>query len=123
MVLTEETVKKLASILREAEETYGHEIYLLADEPYRELVYGGVQVPYLMNSYKDTLVCYSYSKSLSLPGERIGYIAVCEEMETAAAVYAAVCGAGRAPGLCLRTVTVPAGGGSLRGGDLGYLRI
>lgn len=98
VVLTEETVKKLASILREAEETYGHEIYLLADEPYRELVYGGVQVPYLMNSYKDTLVCYSYSKSLSLPGERIGYIAVCEEMETAAAVYAAVCGAGRALG-------------------------
>ena len=98
VVLTEKTIEALAAMLAEAEAKYGHDIYLLADEPYRELVYGGVQVPYLMNYYKNTIVCYSYSKSLSLPGERIGYIAVCEDMPEKAKVYAAVCGAGRALG-------------------------
>ena len=71
---------------------------MIADEPYRELVYGNIIVPYLMNYYKNTLVCYSYSKSLSLPGERIGYIAVSPEMVDAKNVYLAVCGAGRTLG-------------------------
>ena len=76
----------------------GHPIYLIADEPYRELVFDGRPVPYLMNYYRDTIVCYSYSKALSLPGERIGYIAVCPQMQNAREVYLAVCGAGRSLG-------------------------
>ena len=97
-VLSEENIKELCAVLREAEEKFGHPIYLIADEPYRELVYGGVTVPYLPNCYPDTLVCYSFSKSLSIPGERIGYIAVSPEARDAEAVYAAVMGAGRALG-------------------------
>ena len=77
---------------------YNHPIYLIADEPYRELVYDDIEVPYLTKYYKNTLVCYSYSKSLSLPGERIGYVLVQDEMDEAPMVYAAVCGAGRALG-------------------------
>ena len=73
-------------------------IYLIADEPYRELVYDGVEVPYLMSYYENTLVCYSWSKALSLPGDRIGYIAVHPNMAHATDVYAAVCGAGRSLG-------------------------
>lgn len=69
--------------LKEKSLEYGKTIYLIADEPYRELVYSDTEVPYLMNYYDNTLVCYSYSKSLSLPGERIGYIAVCPNMEDA----------------------------------------
>lgn len=98
VVLTPATTAKLGEILRAAEARFGHEIYLIADEPYRELVYGDVEVPYLMNDYDDTLVCYSWSKSLSLPGERIGYIAVCEKIKDELAVYAAICGAGRSLG-------------------------
>lgn len=98
VVLTPATTAKLGEILRAAEARFGHEIYLIADEPYRELVYGDVEVPYLMNDYDDTLVCYSWSKSLSLPGERIGYIAVCEKIKDEPAVYAAICGAGRSLG-------------------------
>ena len=64
-----------AAILREKAAAFGHPIYLISDEPYRELVYG-VEVPYLPAIYPDTIICYSYSKSLSLPGERIGYVAV-----------------------------------------------
>ena len=71
---------------------------LIADEPYRELVYDDIEVPYLPNLYPDTVVCYSYSKSLSLPGERIGYIAISPRMTEKENVYAAVCGAGRALG-------------------------
>ncbi len=98
VVYSEETVKAVCDILREKSEEYCHPIYLIADEPYRELVYAGVSVPYLMNYYDNTLVCYSYSKSLSLPGERIGYIAVCPKMQDALPVYLAVCGAGRSLG-------------------------
>ncbi len=98
VVYTEETVKALCDILRQKSKEYGHPIYLIADEPYRELVYTGVNVPYLMNYYGNTLVCYSYSKSLSLPGERIGYIAVSPKMEDGANIYLAVCGAGRSLG-------------------------
>ena len=72
VVYTEESIQKLAAFLEAKSAEYGHPIYLIVDEPYRELVYGDVEVPYLTKYYKNTLVCYSYSKSLSLPGERIG---------------------------------------------------
>lgn len=98
VVYPEEAVKALADVLRKKSQEYGRTIYLIADEPYRELVYAGVDVPYLMNYYDDTLVCYSFSKSLSLPGERIGYIAVCPKMQDAKDIYLAVCGAGRSLG-------------------------
>ena len=98
VVYTEKTVKKLSEILQEKEAEYGHGIYLISDEPYRELVYGGEKVPFVMNYYKNSIVCYSYSKALSLPGERIGYIAVSPECEECVNVYNAVCGAGRSLG-------------------------
>ena len=98
VVYPEESIKALADLLRRKSLEYGKTIYLIADEPYRELVYTGVTVPYLMNYYDDTLVCYSFSKSLSLPGERIGYIAVCPKMDDAKNIYLAVCGAGRSLG-------------------------
>ena len=89
------TIKRLCTILKQMEKKYGKTIYLIADEPYRELVYDGVKVPYLMNYYDDSIVCYSYSKALSLPGERIGYVAVNPEMKHSSDVYLAICGAGR----------------------------
>lgn len=98
VVYSEETVKKLAAMLEKKSAELGKVIYLITDEPYRELVYGGVKVPYLPNYYKHTLVCYSYSKSLSLPGERIGYIFVSPLAAEAKKIYLAVCGAGRALG-------------------------
>lgn len=98
VVYTEETVKAICEVLKKKSEEYGRVIYLIADEPYRELVYSGVNVPYLMNYYDNTLVCYSYSKSLSLPGERIGFIAVSPKMQDAQTIYLCVCGAGRSLG-------------------------
>lgn len=98
VVYSEETIRALAEVLERKSKEYGKTIYLIADEPYRELVYSGVEVPYLMNYYKNTLVCYSFSKSLSLPGERIGYIAVSPTMEECENIYLAVCGAGRSLG-------------------------
>lgn len=97
-VYSEQTVGQLAALLREKEKQYGHPIYLVSDEPYREIVYDGVQVPFVPNYYDDTIVCYSYSKSLSLPGERIGYVLVPPRAADSADLYAAVCGAGRALG-------------------------
>ncbi len=93
-VYSAETVKKLADILRAKSAEYGHPIYLISDEPYREIVYD-VEVPWLPDFYDNTLVCYSYSKSLSLPGERLGYVLVPPSMEDYDNVYAAVAGAGR----------------------------
>ena len=107
-VYSEETIKKLAQILEEQSAKYHHPIYLLSDEPYREIAFDGVEVPYLTKYYKNTLVCYSWSKSLSLPGERMGYVLVPNEVEDHELVYAAVAGAGRslgyvcAPGLFQR---------------------
>lgn len=98
VVYSEKTIVEMCRILSEKQVEYGHAIYLIADEPYRELVYDDIKVPYLMNYYDNSLVCYSYSKSLSLPGERIGYIAVCPNMEDRGTMYAAICGAGRALG-------------------------
>ena len=97
-VMTKESIKGLSALLTEASKENGHPIYLIADEPYRELIYGEVEVPYLPHFYANTLICYSFSKSLSLPGERIGYILVNPEAADAVAVYQAVCGAGRALG-------------------------
>ena len=98
VVYTEQVIKRVCEILDKKQKEYGKVIYLICDEPYRELVYGDVFVPYLMNYYDNTLVCYSYSKSLSLPGERIGYIAVNPQMQDSVNVYLAVCGAGRSLG-------------------------
>ena len=99
VVFQEEAIRKLTAFLEEKEKEYGHPIWIIADEPYRELVYdNSLEVPYLTKYYRNTLVCYSYSKSLSMPGERIGYILVPDEAEKAGDVYAAVCGAGRALG-------------------------
>ena len=97
-VYSEETVKKLAAILEEKSAKYGHPIYLIADEPYREIVFSGTKVPFLPKYYKNTLVCYSWSKSLSLPGERLGYVLVPNEVEDHELVYAAIAGAGRSLG-------------------------
>ena len=97
-VLCEENIKALAALLKKSEEKYSRTIYLIADEPYRELVYDGAFVPYLTKYYDDTLVCYSYSKSLSLPGERIGYVLVCPRCKDFLETYQAICGAGRALG-------------------------
>lgn len=97
VIYDEENIVALTNLLKKKEQEYGHPIFLIADEPYRELTYGK-NVPYLMNYYDDTIVCYSWSKSISLPGERIGYIALCERMQGVQDVYAAVCGAGRSLG-------------------------
>lgn len=97
-VLTEESVKKLADLLRRKEKEFGEPIYLISDEPYRELVYDGTVVPFLTNYYDDTVVCYSFSKSLSLPGERIGYVLVSPRASDAPRIYEAIAGAGRALG-------------------------
>ncbi|HIZ76269.1 MAG TPA: pyridoxal phosphate-dependent aminotransferase [Firmicutes bacterium] len=99
VVYSESTVKELCRVLEEKSAQYGHTIYLISDEPYRELVYDdNIVVPFLTKYYKNTLVCYSYSKSLSLPGERIGYVLVPSEIDDFEDMYAAVCGAGRALG-------------------------
>lgn len=98
VVLKRDTIEKLACLLKEKSEEYKTDIYIIADEPYRELVYGDIEVPYIPNFYDNTLVCYSFSKSLSLPGERIGYIFVSPKVRNCSDVYAAVCGAGRALG-------------------------
>lgn len=97
-VLSEETIIKLSKLLSEKSKEYGTDIYIIADEPYRELAYAGVNVPYIPKYYDNTVVCYSFSKSLSLPGERIGYIFVSPKAKDAGDLYAAVCGAGRALG-------------------------
>ena len=98
VVYTEETLKGLAALLERKSAEYGHPIYIIADEPYRELVYGGVKVPFIPCLYKNTIVCYSYSKSLSLPGERIGYVYVPGFADDRDAVFAAIAGAARIMG-------------------------
>ena len=95
---SEDTIKKLASILEEASNKFGQPIFLLADEPYREIVFEGQSVPFLPKYYNNTLVCYSWSKSLSLPGERMGYVLVPDAVCDSELVYAAVAGAGRSLG-------------------------
>lgn len=97
-VYTKATLQRLAALLTRKSQEFGHPIYIVSDEPYRELVYDGATVPFLPLIYPNTLICYSYSKSLSLPGERIGYVYVPAQAEDSAALYAAVAGAARAAG-------------------------
>ena len=98
VVYTRQTLEKLGALLTKKGSQFGHPIYIIADEPYRELAYDGVDVPFIPTVYKDTIVCYSYSKSLSLPGERIGYIYVPRQATDGAALYTAVAGAARSLG-------------------------
>ena len=98
VIYSEETIQKLAALLTKKSKENGTPIFIIADEPYREIAYDGVEVPYVTKYYDNTLVCYSYSKSLSLPGERIGYVLVPDEVTESKTVYAAVAGAGRALG-------------------------
>ena len=97
-VYTAETLRKLSALLARKGEEFGKTIYIIADEPYRELVYGGITAPWIPGIYDHTIVCYSWSKSLSLPGERIGYVYVAEKCADHDALYAAVAGAARAGG-------------------------
>lgn len=97
VVYSDETIARLAALLARKSEEYGRPIYLISDEPYREIVYDGREAPFIACAYPHTLVCYSYSKSLSLPGERIGYVLV-PGVPAFEDLYAAVCGAGRVLG-------------------------
>ena len=97
-VVPAEDLKKLGELLREKEADSDSELFLICDEPYRALTYNGVAVPYVPSFYARTVVCYSYSKALSLPGERIGYLLIPPTFPDGETVYAALCGAGRALG-------------------------
>ena len=97
VVYTKEVMEKIAIMLAKRNAEWRHPVYIVSDEPYRELVYDA-EAPFIPRIYKDTIVCYSFSKSFSVPGERIGYICVQPEAESAKEVYLAVCGAGRALG-------------------------
>jgi aspartate aminotransferase len=104
VIYSEKALKALSKLLTERSREYGHPIYIISDEPYRELTYGK-KVPYIPDIYPDTVICYSYSKSLSLPGERIGYIAIPDGVSDGDSLYAAVCGSGRALGyVCAPTL-------------------
>ena len=98
VVYSRQTLEQLAAILEKKAAEYGHPIYLISDEPYREIAFAGVEVPWIPHIYKDTIVCYSFSKSLSLPGERLGYVLVPGQVTDSKEVYAAVAGAGRSLG-------------------------
>lgn len=98
VVYSEETLERMASVMRMKEKEFHIQIVLISDEPYRELSYDGVQVPYVTKFYENTVVCYSYSKSLSLPGERIGYLVIPDEMEGSREIYTAACIANRVLG-------------------------
>lgn len=110
VVYSSETLRAIGTILERKEKEYGSSILLISDEPYRELAYDGVEVPYVTLFYKNTVVCYSYSKSLSLPGERIGYLVIPDEVEDSKAVIAAasisnrVLGCVNAPSLMQRVI-------------------
>ena len=97
-VYSRETLQKLAEVLARKSKEIGRPIYIIADEPYRELVYDGADVPYLPNIYPDTMICYSYSKILSLPGERIGYVCVPDVVTDSKDLFAAIAGASRTLG-------------------------
>ena len=95
VVYTEEVIIKIAELLNAKSAEFGHPIFLITDEPYREIVFDGGKAPWVPSFYPDTIVCYSYSKSLSIPGERIGYIFVPQSVTDHDNIYASVCGAGR----------------------------
>ena len=98
VILNRESLLELSGMLRRHEEKTGHTVYLICDEPYRELAYDNVEVPCAFHYYDDTILCYSFSKSMSIPGERIGYLAVGSHVKDADEVYAGILGAGRALG-------------------------
>ena len=110
VVYSEDTIKKLAAILEKKQKELGTSIYIVSDEPYRELVYGDIEVPYITKYYRNTIVGYSYSKSLSLPGERIGYIVIPSEVDdyedvfAAASVATRILGYVNAPSLMQRVI-------------------
>ncbi len=110
VVYSDATLKRLAAILTAKQKEFGTQIVLISDEPYRELAYDGVEVPYVTKYYANTVVCYSYSKSLSLPGERIGYLVIPDEMEDSASVFTAatianrILGSVNAPSLMQRVI-------------------
>ena len=110
VVYTEETIKKLAAIMEKKEREFGISIVLISDEPYRELAYGGVKVPFVTKYYRNSVVGYSYSKSLSIPGERIGYLVIPDEVEDseslimAAAIANRVLGSVNAPSLMQKVI-------------------
>ena len=110
VVYSEATLEAISRILTEKSREAGHPIVLISDEPYRELAYDGVEVPYVTKFYANTVVCYSYSKSLSLPGERIGYLVIPDEMEDSSQVFSAasianrVLGSVNAPSLMQRVI-------------------
>lgn len=97
-VYSAETFEKLAALLTKKSAEIGHAIYLIADEPYREIIYDGLPILYVPKFYQNTIICYSYSKSLSLPGDRIGYILLPDSVEGYGDIFKAICGAGRAMG-------------------------
>lgn len=103
VIYSEEIIKKLSCILNEKQKEYGSVIYLLSDEPYRELIYSDVKYPFVTNYYDNSLVSYSFSKSLSLPGERIGYLLVGNKMKNKDDVFSSIVGAGRALGFVCAT--------------------
>ncbi len=96
-IVSEENLVLVSELLKRKSKEFGHTIYIVSDEPYREITYGK-ETPYIPEIYKDTVICYSYSKSLSLPGERIGYIAIPDGVSEIDRLYAAICGAGRSLG-------------------------
>ena len=98
VIYDEKVIEKIASIMDAKQKEYGHNIYLLSDEPYRELVYNNQKYPFVTNYYDNSLVAYSFSKSLSLPGERVGYLLVSSKMNNKDDVFACVCGSGRSLG-------------------------
>jgi len=110
VVYTEETIKLLAAVLEEKSKEYGTSIYIISDEPYRELVYDGVEVPFITKFYNNTIICYSWSKSLSLPGQRIGYIVLPNELDDyglifdAAGIATRILGYVNAPSLIQKVV-------------------
>ena len=98
VIYTREELVALSEMLQRKEKEYGHPIYIIADEPYRELVYDNAEVPFIPTIYDNTIVCYSYSKSLSLPGERIGYVCVPDAATDSQDLYFAIAGAARSCG-------------------------
>ena len=98
VVYKKDKIEALCELLKKKEEEYGHPIFIITDEPYRELIYDDIELPYLINYYDNTFSCYSFSKALSMPGERIGYVVVSPKIANYEDAYAAVCGSGRALG-------------------------
>ena len=103
VIYNEAVIKQIADVMNQKQKEYGHNIYLLSDEPYRELIYGNETYPFVTNYYDNSLVAYSFSKSLSLPGERVGYLLVSNKMENKDDVYACICGSGRSLGFVCAT--------------------